>query len=1342
MAAASACCGIKRRSASGSRGRGDGGGGGRLRVVRSISSPHSPATLSCVTLVTQCDSDRLAQLCRTAAGWRAPGSCLSAAVLLRNTALATVLNRIRPLVEAATAMGCWMCIQLVVEQRQLRHGESANEGALYPINAMRNVALGAAQTELIMLIDVDQVPSNGLAASLAAGGTRLAEVLLSSRVAAVVPAFEPTTGTTDVAAVARTAERQSSLTVSQLRAWREEGSVQTFGVATYPRGHGSTDEAAWLALASLDECTPPVLDPRAWPTCKYTDGYEPYLIVRRVGVPPFDERYEGYGRNKIAWVRNLAALAFGFHACPYGFLLHQPHVPSVALEEFKKQARMQAVLELDRIGAAAVKSDPRGAIWCHAAEFLAADRRVNEWSRATRRTKTSRLTQLGRWRTFAAAAEAQKLLARQMEGSVHTTSTVRQQLGQLFELQHEYLDNLRAGATPLLVHLPHNSDGTVWAATHASLDYLPQLQRLLERWTGPVSIALVVAPSDMQAAARAAKLLAQKTTAPLIITAVTADWRAGSSEPGGAMYPSNLARQAAFEAVANSCSAWIWMLDADLSPCAGALERLQLQLKQVVDPTATVVVTPTFEAFTDAAFEQAVGENDIAKIRDMVLRALLGLFHAKNFSAGHAATDLSQWLRTVNLNHQRQNCSGPPAHYDITYELGFEPFALLHTDLAKRVAAESPRYPLFETSFRHPHRDKCAIYLRVAHAAKFIVVPDVCLLAPPHVPSTVHRSTASPDGDVFASTAGHARFAVYQEDLLRAVGSIFGTSESSGTDGDKLEATWRAKTDVWRLEDNVRIDGSVDGGSTDGVALVPFWHGWPVTGELNTLANVSIATDEQAAERVDAEGDSCCPSSCLSVRLVDGMIGVRTRLCLPSACDYEAGLAYQIKFPSGFPVADGRGGKLPGLTMGSDVLSSCFRWTADGRLSFSIAAAAPGTVKWTGCSSSEPAADAAFAAGATQCLWFGSVLVDTWMALTQEMVLNTANSDLVEVRAAVNGVLVTDAVVSTSSEHIVGSNSIRCLAEPTCWSTQPSDRLGSCESPGRTCVKLHIFASYPLGDISPYFKAKCSHASVAARHQQQHRVALEDLNETQHIVQEPTWIGLKCLTAMGTSLMKTIMVIGFHHSGTTLLRHMLGSHPQAHEIAAEVFPTPSELRVLRTQAADAGRQMLILKAPVNNLEDLVKASRMQQDLHVTFIYIRRNLPDVIFSIAKRLSCPVHELESEVAAWNAVESAEFTRTSKRIGAVVQLEELACNPGHVVRELSVALGIEFHPSMVSRPVDVLLSNQGKEPVTDHDRLRTRQVNGPIQPYQMHPWEKEDSETSDEGRCFLRGLDAQQH
>ena len=54
-----------------------------------------------------------------------------------------------------------------------------------------------------MLIDVDQVPSNGLAASLAAGGAPLAEALLSSRIAVVVPAFEPTTDTADAAAVAR-----------------------------------------------------------------------------------------------------------------------------------------------------------------------------------------------------------------------------------------------------------------------------------------------------------------------------------------------------------------------------------------------------------------------------------------------------------------------------------------------------------------------------------------------------------------------------------------------------------------------------------------------------------------------------------------------------------------------------------------------------------------------------------------------------------------------------------------------------------------------------------------------------------------------------------------------------------------------------------------------------------------------------------------------------------------------------------------------------------------------------------------------------------------------------------
>jgi hypothetical protein len=385
MGAASCCTGgQRRRDAASPRALGPG-----LRVVTTVATGHRPSSDSSaianssrtgptrsVTLVTQCSDDRLPQLARTAAGWG--GGCIAVAVLLsRNAGVRAARAQVRTLVDAAYKVnGCWMKVLLVMDARPPPAGGVLTApGALYPINALRNLALAAACTELILVADVDQCPSRGLADALADAGRYLAiaDALLSSRTALVVPAFEPT-----ATAVGDGVPDQVTLTAGQLRSWVDAGVAITFGSDVYPRGHGGTDEAGWFRMACGDAPTP--LAPRDWPRCEYTDGYEPYVIVSRVGVPPFDERYEGYGRNKIAWIRNLAALGFAFHACPCGYLLHQPHPPSAAQGEFRAR-RMAAIIALDDAAAAEVRVDPRAAVWRHAPGFAAADLRRNGRSR-------------------------------------------------------------------------------------------------------------------------------------------------------------------------------------------------------------------------------------------------------------------------------------------------------------------------------------------------------------------------------------------------------------------------------------------------------------------------------------------------------------------------------------------------------------------------------------------------------------------------------------------------------------------------------------------------------------------------------------------------------------------------------------------------------------------------------------------------------------------------------------------------------------------------------------------------------------------------------------------------
>eukprot|EP00965_Chrysotila_dentata_P047682 1581728-Pleurochrysis_carterae.AAC.3 len=107
---------------------------------------------------------------------------------------------------------------------------------LYPINALRALALSGTRTDLVFLVDVDFVPSSLLLRDLRAD-TALLSLLELTRTAAVIPAFE--------------VDASSPLPTSQsaLAVLCAEGSASPFHVRHFPAGHAPTDFARWF-LAS------------------------------------------------------------------------------------------------------------------------------------------------------------------------------------------------------------------------------------------------------------------------------------------------------------------------------------------------------------------------------------------------------------------------------------------------------------------------------------------------------------------------------------------------------------------------------------------------------------------------------------------------------------------------------------------------------------------------------------------------------------------------------------------------------------------------------------------------------------------------------------------------------------------------------------------------------------------------------------------------------------------------------------------------------------------------------------------------------------------------------------
>lgn len=100
-----------------------------------------------------------------------------------------------------------------------------------------------------------------------------------------------------------------SLTKSRLRELSASGDLISFASATYEAGHACDEPALFLSKG------------RPYQT-EYRFGCEPYTVVPRKGIHLYDERFVGYGKDRVSWNYELAARRPSLHVVPDLFLVH------------------------------------------------------------------------------------------------------------------------------------------------------------------------------------------------------------------------------------------------------------------------------------------------------------------------------------------------------------------------------------------------------------------------------------------------------------------------------------------------------------------------------------------------------------------------------------------------------------------------------------------------------------------------------------------------------------------------------------------------------------------------------------------------------------------------------------------------------------------------------------------------------------------------------------------------------------------------------------------------------------------------------------------------------------
>uniref|UniRef100_A0A8C2GWY2 LARGE xylosyl- and glucuronyltransferase 2 n=1 Tax=Cyprinus carpio TaxID=7962 RepID=A0A8C2GWY2_CYPCA len=245
-----------------------------------------------VTLVAQLSMDRLQMLEAICKHWEGP---ISLALYMSDA-------------EAQQFLRYAQASEVLKNRKNVGYHIVYKEGQFYPVNLVRNVALRNVNTPYVFLTDVDFLPVYGLYDYLRKSIVQLD--MANTKKALVVPAFE-------------TLRYRLSFPKSkaELLSMLDMGTLYTFRYHVWTKGHAPTNYAKWRTAT-----TPYKVEWEA--------DFEPYVVVRR-DCPEYDQRFVGFGWNKVSHIIELDAQEYDLIVLPNAFMIHMPHAPSFDISKFR-----------------------------------------------------------------------------------------------------------------------------------------------------------------------------------------------------------------------------------------------------------------------------------------------------------------------------------------------------------------------------------------------------------------------------------------------------------------------------------------------------------------------------------------------------------------------------------------------------------------------------------------------------------------------------------------------------------------------------------------------------------------------------------------------------------------------------------------------------------------------------------------------------------------------------------------------------------------------------------------------------------------------------------------------
>jgi flagellar biosynthesis GTPase FlhF len=230
----------------------------------------------------------------------------------------------------------------------------------YPVNRLRNIGLDAVTTSHVLTVDIDFVPSRDLHQTIRTTLINQLGVQEDQR-ALVVPAFdrlppEPCTTEAACASYLQASEDFLPHSFDDLQACVTAKECEPFQSRVSLGSHSSTQSEEWIQrnwFTGEEHTLLRAVD------CFQSARYEPYVVLRwcpsssdkivTPEAPYYDERFHGYGKNKIELIAHLRKRGYRFSILPEGFLVHNPHPESTIKEEWNDQEGSDLHSSMDKL---------------------------------------------------------------------------------------------------------------------------------------------------------------------------------------------------------------------------------------------------------------------------------------------------------------------------------------------------------------------------------------------------------------------------------------------------------------------------------------------------------------------------------------------------------------------------------------------------------------------------------------------------------------------------------------------------------------------------------------------------------------------------------------------------------------------------------------------------------------------------------------------------------------------------------------------------------------------------------------------------------------------------------